>query len=183
MTFFFPASASTTAASGNGRKTLIWIEPTFAPRARAQVVDRGLDVLGRRAERHEHRVGVLGLVLADQPVVTAGQLAEILVRRLEEIEDRLDEVVAARDDALHVVLLVLHGAEEDGVREVDHLRHAAALGPEEHALALGGAVDDVVGGAEVLANQLRLVLVERPLEVRREEAVHDVHARASDSAR
>ena len=30
MTFFFPASALTTAASGNGRKTLMWIEPTLA---------------------------------------------------------------------------------------------------------------------------------------------------------
>ena len=27
-----PASASTTARSGNGRKTLRWIDPTFAPR-------------------------------------------------------------------------------------------------------------------------------------------------------
>ena len=56
------------------------------------------------------------------------------------------------------------------------LRHAAARRTEEHALARGRAVDDVVGRAEVLANQLRLVLVERPLEMRREEAVHDVHA-------
>ena len=31
-------------------------------------------------------------------------------------------------------------------------------------------------GAEVLANQRRFVLVERPLEVGREEAVHHVHA-------
>ena len=51
------------AASGNGRKTFEWIEPTFAPRVLAQVVDRRLDVLRRRSQRHEHRVGVVGLVL------------------------------------------------------------------------------------------------------------------------
>ena len=113
----------------------------------------------------------------DETVVAAGQLAELLVRLLEELQNRLGEVVAAGDDALHVVLLVLHRAEQHRVRQVDHLRHAAALRAEELALARGRAVDDVVGRAEVLANQLRLVLVERPLEVRREEAVLDVHAR------
>ena len=54
--------------------------------------------------------------------------------------------------------------------------HAAAFRAEEDALALGGAVDDVFGCAQILANQLRLVLVERPLEMGGEEAVHDVHA-------
>ena len=32
MTFFLPASASTTARSGKGRKTFRWIDPTLAPR-------------------------------------------------------------------------------------------------------------------------------------------------------
>jgi hypothetical protein len=32
ITFFLPRSALMTAASGNGRMTLIWIEPTFALR-------------------------------------------------------------------------------------------------------------------------------------------------------
>ena len=89
------------------------------------------------------------------------------------------KLFAPGDDALHVVLLVLHRAQQHGVRQVDHLRHAAARRTEEHALALGRTVDDVFGRAEVLANQLRLVLVERPLEVRREEAVHARSCRAS----
>ena len=32
MTLFLPASASTTARSGNGRMTLRWMEPTLASR-------------------------------------------------------------------------------------------------------------------------------------------------------
>jgi hypothetical protein len=74
------------------------------------------------------------------------------------------------------VFLVLHRAEQDGVGEVHHLGNAAAGGSKQNALRLGGAVDDVVGRAEVLADQLRLVLVEGALQVRGEEAVHDVHA-------
>ena len=154
MTFFLPASALTTAASGNGRKTLMWIEPTLAFSRCAQVIDRRLDVLRRRAERHEHGVRVLALVLADEAVVAAGQRREVLVGRLEEVENRLDEVVAACDHALHVVLLVLHRAQQDGIGEVDHLRHAAARRAEELPLALGRTLDDVLGRAEVLANQL-----------------------------
>ena len=75
------------------------------------------------------------------------------------------------------MFLVLDGAEEDGVGEVHHLGNAAAGGSKENALRFGGAVDDVFGRAEVLADQLGLVLVEGALEVRGEEAVHDVHAR------
>ena len=122
----------------------------------AQVIDRRFDVFRGRSQRDEHRVGVLGLVLADQAVVAARQPAEVLPGRFEEMENRLDEVVAAGDDALHVVLLVLHRTEKHGIGQVDHARHAAALRAEQHALALGRTLDDVVGRAEVLANQLRL---------------------------
>ena len=142
----------------------------------AEVVDGGFDVLGGRSERDEDGVGVVGLVLGDQAVVAAGELAEVLVSGFKELENRLGEVVAAGDNALHVVFLVLDRAEEDGVGEVHHLGNAAAGGSEEDALRFGGAVDDVVGRAEVLADQLRLVLVEGALEVGGEEAVHDVHA-------
>ena len=78
---------------------------------------------------------------------------------------------------LHVVFLVLHRPEQDGVGEVHHLGNAAAGGSEENALRFGGAVDDVFGRAEVFADQLGLVLVEGALQVAGEEAIHDVHAR------
>ena len=84
----------------------------------------------------------------DEAVVAAGELGELLVGVFEEMQDRLGEVVAPRHYALHVVFLVLHGAEQDGVGEVHHLGDAAARGAKERALRRGGAVDDVVGRAE-----------------------------------
>ncbi len=74
------------------------------------------------------------------------------------------------------MLLVLHGAQKHGVGEIDHLRHTAPPGTEQDALALGRAVDDVVRGAQILADERRFVLVEGPLEMRRQKPVHDVHA-------
>jgi hypothetical protein len=71
------------------------------------------------------------LYFGDEAVVAAGELAEVLVGGFEELQNRLGEVVAAGDDALHVVFLVLDGAEEDGVGEVHHLGDAAAGGSEE----------------------------------------------------
>ena len=108
--------------------------------------------------------------------MAAGQLAEILVGVFKELQNRLGEVVAARDDALHVVFLVLHRAKQDGVGQVHHLGNAAAGGSKQNALRFGRAVDDVFGRAEVFADQLRLMLVEGALQVAGEEAVHDVHA-------
>jgi hypothetical protein len=50
----------------------------------AQVVDGGFDVFSGRAERDEDGVGVVGLVLGDEAVVAAGELAEILVGGFKE---------------------------------------------------------------------------------------------------
>ena len=74
-------------------------------------------------------------------------------------------MIAPRDDALHVVLLVLHGTEEHGVGEIDHPRHAPARRPEQRPLTLGRTLDDVVRRAEVFANEGCFVLVEGPLEM------------------
>ena len=120
----------------------------------AHVVDRGFHVFRGRSQRHEHRVGIVGLVLAHQTVVAAGEPAELPIRVLEELQDRLDKVVPPGDDTLHVVLLVLDRAKEHGVRQVDHLRHAVAFRTEEDALTLRRAVDDLLGCAEEFSNEL-----------------------------
>ncbi len=95
------------------------------------------------------------LVLGDQPVVAAGQVAEVLVSRFEEVENRLGKVVAPGHHALHVVFLVLHRPQQDRVGQVHHLGNAPARGSKEHALRFGRALDDVIGRAEVFADQLR----------------------------
>ena len=75
-----------------------------------QIVAGGLDVLRRASKRDEHRVGVAGLVLVQQPVTAAGELRELLAALLDEAKDRLVEIVAPGHHAVHVVLLVLHRA-------------------------------------------------------------------------
>ncbi|MDZ4802674.1 MAG: hypothetical protein SGI92_31315, partial [Bryobacteraceae bacterium] len=142
----------------------------------AQVVDSGFNILRGRPQRHEDRVGIVGPVLADQTVVTACELSEVLVSLFQELQYGLGEVVPPRHNALHIVLLVLDRAQKHRVCQVDHGGNPAAFLAEEYPLALGGAVNHVVGCAQILANQLRLVLVERPLQMGREKAVHDVHA-------
>ncbi len=124
--------------------------------ALAHVVDRRLDVFRRRSQRHEHGVGIVGPVLADQPVVPPRQFTEDAVGVLEEIENRFDEVVAPAHDALHVVLLVFDRTQEDRIGEIDHPRHAAPPRTEEDALTFRRAVDDVVGPAEGTRGSTRL---------------------------
>jgi hypothetical protein len=92
------------------------------------------------------------------------------------LQNRLGEVVTPGDDALHVVFLILDRAEEDGIGQIHHFGNAAPCCPKKDSLGFRRAVDDVVGRAEVLADQVGLVLVEGPLEVGGEEPVHDVHA-------
>ena len=109
-----------------------------------QIVAGGLDVFRRAAKRDEHRVGVAGLVLVQQPVSPAGELGEFLAALLDEAQDRLVEIVASGHHAVHVVLLVLHRPEQDRILQVHHLWHTAARGAEQLALRLGGAVNRVI---------------------------------------
>ena len=142
-----------------------------------QVVDDRFAVLGGGAERHENRVGIVRLILRDQIVVAASQAAEFLVSLLEELQDRLDEVVAPGDHALHVVFLILHRPEEHRIRQVDHLRHATARRAKQRALRLGRTLDDVLRRTKKLPEKLGLMAVEGALEVRGQETVLDVHPR------
>ncbi len=76
------------------------------------------------------------------------------------------------------MLLILHGAQQHGVGQVDHLRYAAALGSKQNALAFRGAIDNVIGRAQILAHQFRFVFVKSALEMRGEESVLHVHSRS-----
>jgi hypothetical protein len=142
-----------------------------------QVIAGFLDVFRGATERDEDRVRVVALVLGKHAILAAGQFAEFLVGLLDELEDRFVEVVAAGDHAVHVVLLVLHGAEQQRILQVHHFRHPAAFRAEQFALGRCRAVDHFVRGAEVLAQQFRLGHEVGALRVRRQHAVLDVHAR------
>ena len=143
----------------------------------AQVVTSRLDVVGGAAEGDEHRVCVGCLVLLDQSVVPAGQFAERGAGLLDHRQDVLVEVVPACHDAVHVVFLVLDGPEQHRVLHVHHLRHPAAARTEQLPLGGGRAVDQILGGAEVFTQELRLRGEVHAFTVGCEHAVLDVHAR------
>lgn len=142
----------------------------------AEVIDGGFDVFGSAAERDENRFGVGGFVFTEEGVTAAGEVTEFLVGLFEETEDRFVEIVAAGDDAVHVMLLVLDGAEEDGVFEVHHFGDAAAVGAEEFALGIGGAGDEIVGSAEKFAEECGFGSEVGTLGMGGEHAVLNVHA-------
>src|SRR4051812_25206919 len=69
----------------------------------AEVVDGSFNVLRGGAEGDEDGVGIVALVLRDKAVVAASQFAEIFVRIFQELQDRFGEVIAPRDDSVHIV--------------------------------------------------------------------------------
>jgi hypothetical protein len=83
----------------------------------------------------------------------------------------VEEERPLRGDALHVGVLVLHHAGHHRVVDVPQLRDAPALLAVEHALRRRRRVDEVVGPAEVLGDQLALGREHRLDQVGGEEAV------------
>src|SRR5688572_31390088 len=108
--------------------------------------------------------------------MATGELAEFGVGLFEHREDELVEIVPAGDDAVHVMLLILHGSEENWIPEIHHLRNASPGRAEELALGRSGALDLIVNGAKVFAEKLGFGREIHPLTVGREHAVLDVHA-------
>jgi len=96
----------------------------------AEVIDRSLDVFSRRTQRHEYRVSIFSPVTGHQAVMATSELGELYIGGLEEGQNGFSEVVAARRHTLHVVFLVLHRPEQNGIGEIDHARYAAALRPK-----------------------------------------------------
>ena len=143
----------------------------------AEVIHGGLDVFGGRAERDKRNIGVVVAVFGDGTVVASGEIAEIVPCGLEHSEDGLGEVVAASDDAIHVVLLILDRSDQGRVGEINDLGDTATGRAEEDLLGLGRAFDDVVGRTEEFAEQFGFVLEEGALEVGGKKTILDVHAR------
>ncbi len=77
----------------------------------AQVIDGRFDIFRGGAQRNENGIGVLGLILRNQAVVAPRQLSEIFVSLFQKLQNRFGKIIAPRDNALHVVLLILHRAE------------------------------------------------------------------------
>src|SRR5438105_2131950 len=93
----------------------------------AQIIAAGLDVLRRTTERDKDGVGILGLVFGDEMIIAAREVAKFFISLFEKLENRLVEIVAAGHHAVHVMLLVLDRAQQDGILEIHHLGHAASF--------------------------------------------------------
>src|SRR3954469_17636379 len=104
-------------------------------------------------------------------IMASGEQAELFVTLLEEFEDRFVEIVAARDYAVHVMFLVLNGAEQDRILEIHHLRNAAAFGAEQFALRGSGTLDHLIGRAEEFAKKVGFRSEVRALGMGGEHAV------------
>src|SRR2546430_6862039 len=50
---------------------------------------------------------IFGFIFREQAIVATGQITKFLVRLLDEFQDRLVEIIAASNHAIHVVFLVL----------------------------------------------------------------------------
>ena len=142
----------------------------------SQIINARFDILSCRSKRHKYRVRVFCLILGNQAVVAARQRSEIFIGIFQERENWLGEIVSTRYYALHVMLLILHGAEKHGIRQVDHARHAPPFWAKQNALAFRRTIDDVVRSAQIFAHQFRFVLVESALKMRSEKSILHVHS-------
>ena len=143
----------------------------------AQVIAGSLHVFSRTTERHKHGVRVFGAVFLNQAVAAASELGKFIIALLQRAEDMLIEIVPARDGSVHVMLLVLHRAEQYRVFQVHHLRYTAAFRPEEFALRLSGAINLIIRRAQVFAQQICFRRAISALGMRGEHTVLNIHAR------
>ncbi len=119
----------------------------------AQIIDNRFGGAHERTHAEDQVFGVVGFVAHDAGVFAAGQFGEFGHALVGEVADVFEEIGTLRGDGLHVGVLVLHAAGDDGVVHVPEQRHAAAFGAVHHALGGRGAVDHVLGMAEVFLDQ------------------------------
>ena len=120
-----------------------------------QIITGSLHVFRRTPERHKHGFRIFCTVFLDQAVAPTGELGKFIIALLQRAEDVLTEIIPARDGSVHMMLLILHRAEQHRVFQVHHLRHTTALRPKEFALRFGRAINLIIRGPQVFAQQIR----------------------------
>ena len=83
--------------------------------------------------------------------MTPGEQFKFFASLFNETKNRLAEIIAARDDTVHVVFLILHGTEQNRILQIHHLGNTAAFWAKQFALRRSWALDHFVGRAEKLA--------------------------------
>ena len=141
----------------------------------AQIIAGTLHIFRRATERHKYSVRILCAIFRNEPVTPAGELGKLLVALLKHAEDGLAEIIAACNAAVHMMLLILHRPEQDGIFQIHHLRHAPTRGAKEFALGGSGAIDNLIGRAQIFTQQIRFRRAIRALGMRGEHSVLNVH--------
>ena len=98
--------------------------------------------------------------------MTPRETTKLLVRLNQVLENWLDKVIPTGDHTLHIVLLVLNGTQQHRVGQVVHFRYTPTRRTKQNTLRLGRALNDVIRGPQKLSDELRLVAIKGPLEVR-----------------
>src|SRR5262249_39649991 len=120
----------------------------------AQIIASGFDVVRGAAERDEHGIGIVGLVFVNQTVITSSQVAKLFISLFKNRKNVLVEIIAARHHTVHVMLLILHGAQQNRVLQVHHFRHATPLGAEQFTLRWRGTFNHIISAAKIFTEQL-----------------------------
>ena len=142
----------------------------------AQVIAGSLHVFSRTTERHKHGVRIFGAVFLNQAVAAASELGKLLIALLQRTENMLIEIVPARYGSVHMMLLILHRAEQYRVFQVHHLRYTPALRSEEFALRLSGAINLIIRCSKIFAQQIRFRRAIGALGMRGQHPVLNIHA-------
>ncbi len=132
------------------------------------------DRLGRRnkaALADDQVIGVVGAVGHDPVVSPTRQFAEVVEGLVRDGLHVVEEIRPLRRHALHVGILVLHRARQNGVVHVPQLGDAAAFFAVDDLLRRRRRVDNILGPAEVFGNQFTFRDHQRLDQVRREEAI------------
>ena len=141
-----------------------------------QVIDDRFNVLSSGAHHYEYGIRLFTVVFGDKSVMPSGQPAVFFIGLFQERQDVFGKIVAPSRYAVHVVFLILHRTQHHGMLQVDHSRHTPACGAKQDTLGFGRTFDNVIGAAQVFADQFRFRFQEGALQVGREEAILRVDA-------
>ena len=137
----------------------------------AQVIGHDLGVGHERPLADQNPLGIFQPIAGGPLILPARELLELAHRLVRQSFDVVEVERTLRRYALHVAVLVLHGAEQRGVVQVEHLGNPPARVPERQLLGRRGRLDDVGRVAEVLLDQLALRESQRLDHVTGEESV------------
>ena len=122
----------------------------------AEIIGHGFGGDEHAAHAENHVLGIFHPIGADAAVAAAGEFEILFHRLFGEGGQVFEEEGALGGDALHVSVLVLHGADHDRVIDGPEFGNATTRIAEENALGGGGSIDNIVRAAQIPADEFAL---------------------------